>query len=145
VAAVSRLNEILVNTVRDRGLVQCQGSIRLGTYSEPEPDFAVVKRRADFYQHQPRLGADTLLAIEISESSLRYDLKTKMPLYARYGVPELWVLDLPNRKLHAFREPTETGYGRAVVTKNPGRQAIGLLPDLEIDLSTDFGADDKPE
>jgi len=143
-ATVSRLLRLLVIAVGGRGIVQCQGGIRLGNYSEPQPDFAIVKPREDFYQHQPRWAADTLLAIEVSDSSLRYDLKTKMPLYARHGVPELWVLDLSRRQLHAFREPTDTGYAMAVAAKSPGRQAIQLLPGVEIDLSGVFGMEDTP-
>jgi Uma2 family endonuclease len=142
-AAVSRLTRLLVMTVGDRGIVQCQGGIRLGNYSEPQPDFAIVKPREDFYQHQPRWAVDTLLAIEVSDSSLRYDLRTKMPLYARHGVPELWVLDLSGRQLHAFREPTDTGYANVVVTRNPGKQAMQGLPGVEIDLSGVFGVDGR--
>ena len=63
-----------------------QNPLRLGRHSEPEPDFVLLAPRADFYAAAPPRAADTLLVIEIADSSARYDREIKVPLYARHGV-----------------------------------------------------------
>ncbi|QJW96621.1 Uma2 family endonuclease [Frigoriglobus tundricola] len=71
--------------------------------SEPQPDVSVVRgTRMDYMTEHP---ATALFALEISETSLSYDLTTKAELYATVGIPEYWVLDLEERRLHVFRAP----------------------------------------
>jgi Uma2 family endonuclease len=135
-AAVNRLNSLLVHAVEGRAIVQCQGSIRLGNFSEPQPDFALLAPREDFYEHQHRMAADTLLAIEVSDSSLKYDTGAKMSLYARHGIPEFWVIDIGGRKLLTFRKPAGAAYEEVRATALPGIVRIMLLPDVPIDLSS---------
>src|SRR5688572_15958278 len=76
-AAVSQLGKILYAAVGDSAIVWCQSSIRLGDLSEPQPDFAVLACREDLYRERHPAAADVLLAIEVSDSTLRYDLQTK--------------------------------------------------------------------
>lgn len=81
--------------------------------NRPEPD-AVVLDRPDFeYSHTPR-GDELRLAVEVSDSTLGDDLRTKARLYARAGVPEYWVLDVASRRLVVHRDPHENEY-RSVV------------------------------
>jgi Uma2 family endonuclease len=107
----------------------------LGKYSAPEPDFLLLAYREDFYEHRAPEAADALLIIEVSETSLRYDLQTKMQLYARHGIRELWVLDTAGKRVHVFRGPTDTGYEDVRVVEGPTRLAIAALPDIELDVS----------
>ncbi|MEO6078623.1 MAG: Uma2 family endonuclease [Steroidobacteraceae bacterium] len=93
-SVVNQLNRLLVRAVGDQAIVQSQGAVRLNIRTEPEPDLALFKPREDFYRHRHASGVDTLLVIEVSESSLRYDREIKVPLYARHDVPEVWVVDL---------------------------------------------------
>ena len=134
--AVSRLLRLLILAVEERANVRCQSSLVLGKYSAPEPDFALYVYREDFYEHERPTVADTLLVIEVSETSLRYDLQTKMKLYARHGVRELWVLDTAGKRLHVLRRPTDTGYDETLVIDHPTRLPIAALPDIEIDVSS---------
>jgi Uma2 family endonuclease len=48
---------------------------------------------------------DVLLLIEVSDTTLRYDRQTKLPLYARVAIPEVWIVDLAARQIAAFRAP----------------------------------------
>ena len=97
--------------------------IALETYEEPEPDAAVVIRDAREYL---RLGTpfpeDVRLAVEVSDSTLVKDLTVKTVQYGRAGIPEYWVVDLPSRLLHVFREPAPDGYASETV----------LTPDDEV-------------
>jgi Uma2 family endonuclease len=133
--AVSRLIELLTFAVHKRANVRCQSTLVLGDDSAPEPDFALYAYREDHYEKARPTVADTLLIIEVSETSLRYDLKAKMQVYARHRIPEYWVLDTAAKALHVFRRPTDTGYGELQVIDRPAQVPIGALPDVEVDLS----------
>ena len=89
--------------------IRCQNPLRLDGLSEPEPDIAILKPRADFYTTGHPGPADALLVIEVADSSLAYDLGIKVPLYARHGIPEVWVIDATTRQTRVFREPVGRG------------------------------------
>jgi Uma2 family endonuclease len=76
-----------------------------------------------------------LLVIEVSDSTLRYDSTIKVPLYARLGVPEVWIVDLQNTRLLIFESPADGRYASERTESSLGRTTIGALPGVEIDLS----------
>jgi Uma2 family endonuclease len=55
---------------------------------------------------------DVLLLIEVADSSLAFDQGAKLSLYARYGVPEHWVIDVHNERLFAYGQPSDGAYQR---------------------------------
>jgi Uma2 family endonuclease len=135
-AVVDRLTKLLVASVGDRAIVRCQGPVQLGDISEPQPDFALLTHRDDFYGERPALGPDTLLVIEVSESTLRYDRQTKMALYSRHAIPEFWVVDVKGKQLHVFRRPMGSEYGEVrIVKEKPAIMPIASLPGISIDIS----------
>jgi Uma2 family endonuclease len=138
-AAVSRLDEILHVVVGKRAIVLCQGPIHLGDLTEPQPDLALLARREDFYEQRTPTASDILLVIEVSDTTLHQDLHTKMSLYARHGIPELWVVDVEGRQLHVFRNPADSAYSEAIATYKPGAIAIASLNGITVDLSSLFG------
>jgi Uma2 family endonuclease len=89
--------------------VRCQNPLRLDDLSEPEPDLTILRPRADCYTTAHPGPADVLLVIEVADSSPAYDLDTKVPLYARHGIPEVWVMDAATRRTRVFRRPAGTG------------------------------------
>ena len=89
--------------------VRCQNPLRLDDISEPEPDIAILRLRADFYMTAHPGASDVLLVIEVADTSLAYDLGTKVPLYARHGIPEVWVIDAATRQTRVFRRPVGSG------------------------------------
>lgn len=108
----------------DRGLtVWSQSPLRLDDLNEPEPDISILRPRADSYATAHPGPADVLLVIEVADTSLAYDLATKVPLYARHGVPEAWVIEALTRRVHVFREPAPTGYGRTTIVAPTDRLA----------------------
>jgi Uma2 family endonuclease len=132
---IAQLNQLLQNAVGDRAYVLPQLVVRLSDISEPQPDFALVKPRADFYKKKHPGPADTFLIIEVSESSLRYDLQIKAPLYARHAVPEYWIIDLKGRQVRFFRSPESGQYADVTSTDAPGIAAPVALPEVQIDLT----------
>jgi Uma2 family endonuclease len=107
--------------------------LRLSEYDEPEPDiilFASSLRVTDVR------GPTALLVVEIADSSLSYDLKIKAPLYARFGVPEYWVIDAQSLITTVHRGPGDAGYSRADRV-NPGTK---LTPLAAAELAVDIGS-----
>lgn len=88
--------------------VRTQGPLAAGEDSEPEPDVAVVAGDARSYRDAHPTSA--LLVVEVSDHSLHRDRTVKQRLYARCGIPEYWILALPERRLEIYRDPTADGY-----------------------------------
>ena len=108
--------------------VRSQSPVRLSHKSEPEPDIALARPeqvRGRSYRVEHPTAEDVLLIVEVADSSLDYDLGRKARLYARHGIPELWVLDQRNDRLVLHREPTPRGYA-AVRTLERGESVAPL-------------------
>jgi Uma2 family endonuclease len=99
----------------------------------------LLQPRADFYAGAHPSAADVLLLIEVADTSARYDREIKLPLYARHGVQEVWILDLQERCVRFFRQPANGGYAEATSTATPGRTPIAALPGVAIDLEGVLG------
>jgi Uma2 family endonuclease len=138
-ATVNRLNRALVMAFGDQAIVSVQNPVRLNRFSEPQPDFAVFRPRADFYETGERPGPlDTLLVIEVADSSLRYDRAVKLPLYARAGIGEVWIVDLHRRVVDVHRTPAGDGY-TTVETHGPeDTVTLGLAPEIAVALRRVF-------
>jgi Uma2 family endonuclease len=132
---VNRLNRLLVRLSGDNGIVAVQNPIRLDNFSEPQPDFAVLRPRADDYMQSTPEPNDVLLVIEVAEASLRYDRNVKRAAYARAGVQEYWIVDLFNRQMEVCRSPNGDQCGEITIF---GRDATVTLQDISIPLSLLF-------
>lgn len=138
-AAVLRLSRQLQLSVGEQGLVSVQGPLRLSDDSQPEPDLMLLAPRTDFYAAAHPSAADVRLLIEVADSSARYDREIKVPLYARHGVPEVWIVDLHERCVRFFRQPVEGRYLDATATVTTGLVAVPSLPGVTIDLAGVLG------
>jgi len=88
--------------------VRIQHPLAADDYSEPEPDVAVVRGAIrDYGKGHP---TSAVLVVEVSNESLRYDRTVKQRLYARCGIPEYWILALPEARLEVYRDPAGDGY-----------------------------------
>jgi Uma2 family endonuclease len=108
-AVVRLLNTRLVRALGDAAEVSSQLPVRLSLRSEPQPDFAIVKAKQGGYRKHP-LPSDVLLLIEVSDSTLRYDLGKRASLYAAHGIPEYWVFDLQHARVWRHRAPKGSEY-----------------------------------
>jgi len=137
---VDQLNRMLVLAVSHDAIVRVQGSIRLSQWSEPEPDVVLLAPRADFYRGEFALGTDTLLVIEVSDTTLRYDRDIKVPLYARHGVPEVWIVDVQNDALLVYGDLRDGKYERHVAMERPANTGVARLPGVTLDLAPLFAS-----
>jgi Uma2 family endonuclease len=116
-------------------LIRTQDPIRLDNFSEPEPDLAIVKGTIlDYAEHHP-IPEDIYLVIEVADSTLKQDCEVKDKLYARSNIAEYWVIDIKNRQVRIFRDPTPTGYGSQLMLT--ATHAVSPLAFPEIVLSID--------
>ena len=138
VSFVMQLNSLLVKAVQDKAFVSVQSPIRLSNRSEPEPDFAILKIRDDYYRRQHPAAVDTLLIVEVSNTSERYDRQIKLPLYAAHGIPEVWIISIEQQSLTIYRSPDNNRYQQEQTTQAPGNVSLFALPDISVDLSTLF-------
>lgn len=135
-ALVAAVGEYLVRRAAGRLTVWVQNPVRLDDASEPQPDIALLTPRADYYAAAHPGPSDTLLIVEVAESSLAYDLGVKVPLYARHGIPEVWVIDAATRTTHCFRQPGPEGYAdRSEIPAN-GPLTCSSLPGESTSLAT---------
>jgi Uma2 family endonuclease len=134
-ACVDRLAELFIRGLGEKVIVRVQGSIRLSEHSEPQPDLVLLRRRPDFYASRAARPEDTLLVVEVAESSLPYDRDVKAPLYARAGIPEIWLVNLTEESLTVYREPGPEAYRNVSVVRGNARLSpqafpeFGLTPD----------------
>lgn len=101
--SVALATNLLVGAYGSTHLVRVGLPVQSGLYSEPEPDFALVRPEAQRTARRHPTGAD--LVIEVSYTSLAYDRLKKTGLYAGAGVPEYWIVNLVDRCLERHLEP----------------------------------------
>jgi Uma2 family endonuclease len=105
---VIALNRLLVRQAGDQALVSPQNPVRLSERLEPQPDMTVIRAR-DYEGSLPG-PEDVLLLIEVSDTTLSYDRNVKLPLYARAGIPEVWIVDLAGEVIERHTNPAGDSY-----------------------------------
>ena len=138
-ASVRGLTHVLVMARGDRALVSIQNPVRLDRFNEPQPDAALLRPRADNYRTGAPPGpADVLLLVEVADSTLRYDRAVKLPLYARAGIGEVWIVDLHRLVVDVHREPGPDGYAAMATHAPEGTVTLALAPGIAVALRQIF-------
>ena len=106
-----------------------------GDTNEPEPDIAVTLAPTTAYRDRHPLPEDLLLVVEVSDTTLRFDLSAKALLYARSGIEEYWVIDVVNRRLHMHRMPTPLGYAEVSIHLEEAEVALLKRPETAVRVS----------
>ena len=107
--AVAIANRELGRCFGEGYLVRPQLPLAIGDSSEPEPDLAVV--RGSGWEHRDAHPTETVLLVEVAQSSLAFDRGLKRTIYAEAGVPEYWIVNLDQGVLEVYREPSPEGFG----------------------------------
>jgi len=134
-ACVDRLNELLVRELVGRAIVRVQNPIQLSTRSEPQPDFAILQRRPDFYANGHPQPSDVFALIEVSDTTVEFDRTVKVPIYAKDNIAEVWIVDLNAEAVQIYREPSETGYQQLQTCRRG--QAIAFQSFTDIQFTVD--------
>ena len=132
---VNTLNRLFMETLGRRVVVSVQNPVRLGERSEPEPDVALLRPRADLYTDSHPRPENVLLIVEVSHSTVEYDRDVKTPLYAAAGIPELWLVNLDEDYIDGLSDPDGVGYRATRRYVRGERIAPALLPDAALEVS----------
>jgi Uma2 family endonuclease len=109
-AVVKRLNTMLSKRIPPTAIISIQDPIRLGDYTEPQPDVALLHYRDDFYAHAHPVADDVLMVIEVADGSIAYDRDEKLPRYAAAHIAEVWILDLNELTIEHYSQPRNGQY-----------------------------------
>jgi Uma2 family endonuclease len=115
--------------------IQSQSSLPVAEYGDPEPDAALLAKDLDQYLETDPTIEEMLLVVEASDSTLSGDLTDKVLQYGSAGIPEYWVVDIPNRLLHVFRLPTEAGYAEETILNSDEEVRPLAAPDTAIRIA----------
>lgn len=132
---VDFLNRFLASVAGADFIVRIQNPIIAADDTEPQPDIAVVRYRPDFYRDSHPTGADTLLVIEIADTTVEFDRSKKLPKYAAAGIAEAWLVNLEAERVEVHAEPKSTTYGTVKIYQrgeNAVSETINRL-DLPVD------------
>jgi Uma2 family endonuclease len=139
-ACVNRLSELFHQHLPYNGaIVSVQNPIRLSRRSEPEPDVALLKRRADFYEAHPPGPADVLLLVEVADTSASTDRTLKLPLYAHHGIAEVWLVVIEAQQVEVYRQPSAQGYGEMQVRVRGEALSVLAFPDIALPVDHVLG------
>ncbi len=134
---IEYLTRLLVKALGDAYRVRAQLPLSLGRNNEPEPDLAVS--RADLRTKGRHPGA-AILVVEVADDSLRKDRTLKAALYARFRVPEYWVVNVEAQTVEVFTEPRPRSgtYGRLRTVGKGDTLVSESLPEVTVPVRSLF-------
>ncbi len=134
---VSNLNMLLARFAGDRYVVSVQNPMAVDVHSEPQPDLALLRELPAGRLPGPE---EVVLVVEVSDTTLSYDKNVKLPLYARAGIPEAWIVDLQGEIVEVHADPRPNGYDRTRRYDCEGDQLRSeILPDLPLPVGEILG------
>jgi Uma2 family endonuclease len=120
------MNSFLPSQSEGKAIISVQDPIRLGKHSEPLPDLALLKPCPDFYAREHPSPEDVFIVVEVMDNSASYDREVKIPLYARFGIPETWLVDVEQGLIEVYREPSLEGYRQVRTLRRGEHLSSGL-------------------
>lgn len=130
----SVVDQLLLTLARvsDDLIVRVQNPIRFSESTELQPDLALLKASPNFYRYDAPTPGDVLLLIEVADSSLKADRELMIPFYARHGIPEVWLVSIPEELVEIHTAPTVEGYGQTRRCRVDEFLTTSHLPGLSI-------------
>lgn len=122
----------LFSPAADRAVVSAQDPVVLGPHAAPQPDLAILRPRADGYRRSHPGPHDTLLVIEVADTSVAPDREGKLPLYAAAGIPDAWLVNLPDDVIEVHRDPRNGVYTVRRIARRGDALSPLRLPDLSL-------------
>ena len=139
VTIVNRLMATLIKLLESSAVLQVQNPVQLDSYNQPQPDLSIIRARGDYYRTALPTSGDTLLAIEVADSSLAYDVREKAPRYAKSMIPEVWVVDLQADVVRVFTQPGPDGYATERVMARGETIASAGVEGLRVEVDEILG------
>jgi Uma2 family endonuclease len=138
-ACVTILHQLLTLKYAGKLIIISQNPVRLDDFSEPQPDVALLRWRDDFYRHDHPTPDDVFLIIEVADSTVETDRTYKVPLYAKAGIAEVWLVNLPEEQVELFASPANGEYQSTQTFKRADAVQSQTIKDLAINVSDMLG------
>ena len=138
-SCLNYLIEFLRDILGKSVIISPQNPIVLNDFSEPQPDVCLLKRREDFYRQTGAVAKDVILAIEVADTTVKFDRDVKFPRYASNGIRESWLIDLENDRVEIHSEPTENGYSLVKILHRGQTAESTVLPEIKIPVEDILG------
>ncbi|HJS72649.1 MAG TPA: Uma2 family endonuclease [Vicinamibacteria bacterium] len=122
----------LLRSVGDRALLDVQNPLGVSDDNDFYPDVVLLRPRSDDYAGGIPPASDTILVVEVSDTTLQFDRSIKKPRYAAAGAPELWIVDLEGSRVWVHRKPLEGDYGEVFEARSGDVLKVPGMPDVEI-------------
>lgn len=131
-AITGKASDYLKELFSGLALVRIQEPVHLNSRSEPEPDIAVVRIEPRNYINDHPRPEQVFLLIEVSDSTLNFDLKNKSIIYAKAQIFNYWVIDVRAQRVFVFQEPEAKRYQQETVWGKNGILTVTAFPDIPI-------------
>jgi Uma2 family endonuclease len=135
IGCVNALTHFFSKLLGDRAVVAVQQPVAIPPNSEPEPDISLLRPRKDFYGKGRPYPKDVLLLVEVADSSLRFDRLVKLPIYAKAGIVEVWIVDVVGKTVQTYSDPTESGYSLVRIARGDDALSPSAFPDVTFTAS----------
>jgi len=130
---VDRMAHVFFSRLAGRAIVRIQNPVAFpDEMSELRPDITLLRPRSDFYSRAHPVAGDVLLIIEVADATLRLDRRVKIPLYARAGIGEVWLLDLTTEHVEVLRAPSAGRYRDVARLERGASLTLLAFPDLPL-------------
>ena len=136
---VNRVNQLLIQKLAGLAIVMVQNPFRLLPRSEPQPDFILARARRDFYAAAHPTAEDVFLVIEVADATLRKDRTVKVPIYARQGIVEVWLVDVAARTVTVYADPVDGSYTHVETARGEETVTPRSLSELSLTVSEILG------
>jgi Uma2 family endonuclease len=139
-ATVDRLTRLFTSRLGERVIVRVQGPVAFpAVVSQLQPDVAVLRARADFYVTRHPDSPDLVLVVEVMDSSVELDRRVKLPLYARAGVAEVWLVDVTVGRMEVYRAPVGGRYTETQTYEHGASAGIAAFPEVTLAVDDVLG------
>lgn len=128
IRSVNVLTELSVLRASSVVEVSVQNTDVISEFNAPEPDLTLLRRDRDVTT-VPGVD-DILLIVEVSDSSVRFDRKVKLAIYAEAGVPEYWIVNIPEERIECYRDPVDGRYATVRLFRGDDDVDALLIPEL---------------
>jgi Uma2 family endonuclease len=138
-SCVKGINRLFASGLSELVVISVQDPIRLGSFSEPQPDLALLRVRDDLYREGHPGPEDILLVVEVSVSTAESDRLVKIPLYSQWRIPQAWLVDLDAGVVEVYRLTEQGIYGPPELVTGNGPVLIDAFPDVELTAADILG------
>jgi len=136
-ATVKKLNQLFSNSLSpSEAMIGIQDPVILDDGTEPQPDISILRSKDDAYASEHPRPSDVLLIVEVADTSVEEDRTIKLPRYAACGIPEVWLVNIPEKKIEAYHTPVgekeNAGYKIRVEYRESDTLSPAAFPNIKI-------------